>query len=134
MSELARIERVVFLQNADLFSFCKAEQIFRLAAIAHEQTLEAGEVVYKAGDASTALYLVVRGGVRVEIAGRPARDVGPLGAFGVEDILCGRLRRGQATASDDSLVLLIEAESFFDLLSDNIEIVRALFRQLLGDQ
>jgi CRP-like cAMP-binding protein len=50
---------------------------------------------------------------------------------GVEEILSGRLRRGTATASSDTLVLAIDAEDFFDLLSNNIEIVKSLFRIIL---
>jgi CRP-like cAMP-binding protein len=35
-------------------------------------------------------------------------------------------------AAGDTRVLVIEAEDFFDLLSNNIEIVRALFRTVLA--
>ena len=45
----------------------------------------------------------------------------------------GRLRTGKALAEMDTLVLEIDAEDFFDLLANNIEIVKALFRQLLRD-
>ncbi len=57
----------------------------------------------------------------------------PLTTFGVKEILSGRLRTETATATSEALVLAIEAEDFFDLLSHNIEIVKALFRQLLRD-
>jgi CRP-like cAMP-binding protein len=50
----------------------------------------------------------------------------------VRDILSGQIRSGDATAGADCRILEIEADDFFDLLSDNIEIVRALFRQLTG--
>jgi hypothetical protein len=52
----------------------------------------------------------------------------------VRDILCGRLRGEDAEARVDSLVLAIEAEDLFDLLSNNIEIVKALFRHVLQDR
>ncbi len=50
------------------------------------------------------------------------------------EILSGRLRAEQAVAGEDTLVLEIDAEDFFDLLSHNIEIVKALFRQILKQQ
>jgi CRP-like cAMP-binding protein len=43
------------------------------------------------------------------------------------------LRTHTATAVDDTLVLALDAEDFFDLLANNIEIVRSLFRQLLSN-
>jgi NTE family protein len=132
VSELARIETVVFLQSADLFAACKAEEVLRISAIAHERRFEAGEQIYDENDPATALYCVVQGEVRVNQASGGG-TIGPLGTFGVVEILSGRLRTGKAVAEMDTLVLEIDAEDFFDLLANNIEIVKALFRQLLRD-
>jgi CRP-like cAMP-binding protein len=129
LTELVQIERVVFLHSADLFASCRAEEVLRIAAIAHERRFGAGSSIYKVSEPATALFLVVRGGVKLDGGNREPRSVGPLGAFGVEDILCGRLRSRNATAETDTLTLAIETEDFFDLLSNNIEIVRALFRR-----
>jgi len=131
MNELARIETVVFLQSADLFSACSAEEVLRISAIAHERKVRAGETVYDLQDRALALYCVVRGGVRIEKDGDGVREVGPLGTFGVLEILSGRLRTERAIASSDSLILEIDVEDFFDLLANNIEIVKAIFRRLL---
>ena len=133
MTELAGIETVVFLQSADLFALCKAEEILRIAAIAHERRFPAGEVIYKANDPARALYCVVQGGVKLQSPGGDTRSVGPLGAYGVKEILTGRLRTRSATAETDTLTLEIDAEDFLDLLSHNIEIVKALFRRFLRD-
>ena len=42
MTELTRIQIVVCLQSCDLFSFCKAEEILRIAGIARERNFPAG--------------------------------------------------------------------------------------------
>ena len=131
MPDLARIETVVFLQSVDLFSFCKAEEVLRIAAIAQEQRLPEGERVFREGDPSDGLYCVVQGRVDLEAPDGSSWSAGPLATFGVKEILSGRLRTETATTAAETLVLAIEAEDFFDLLSHNIEIVRALFRQLL---
>ena len=52
MSELARIETVVFLQSVDLFSYCKAEEVLRIAAISQERSFEDGERIYSVNDPS----------------------------------------------------------------------------------
>jgi CRP-like cAMP-binding protein len=57
--------------------------------------------------------------------------IGANGRFGVFDILSGRRRTSDAQAATDCRLLMIEAEDFFDLLSNNIEIVRALFRTVV---
>ena len=131
MPELTRIQAVVFLQSCDLFSFCKADEVLRIAGIVHERRFEAGERIYGRNEAAELLYAVVQGEVAVS-GDDGGRVVGPLQTFGVTEILCGRLRGADARAKDDTLVLAIEAEDFFDLLANNIEIVKALFRHLLG--
>ena len=130
MAELTRIQIVVFLQSCDLFSHCRADEILRIAGIAREKRFAAGESIYTRNGAADELYCLVHG--EVTVSGEGERQVvGRLQTFGVEEILCGRLRKGTAAASEDTLVLAINAEDFFDLLANDIEIVRALFRHLL---
>ncbi len=133
MAELAHIETIVFLQSVDLFSFCKAEEILRIATIASERRLETGERIYDVGDASDNLYCVVQGRVKLDSPGREEQLIHPLGAFGIEEILSGRLRTRRATTDEASLVLVIGAEDFFDLLAHNIDIVKSLFRHLFRE-
>jgi len=133
MAELAGIETVLFLQSVDLFRFCSAEQILRLAAIAHERSFEAGAHIFDPDEPARVLFCVVRGRVELSGEGTPAETIGPLGTFGVEEILGGRQRTRSARATVDTLTLAMEAEDFFDLLAHNIEIVKALFRRFLPD-
>jgi CRP-like cAMP-binding protein len=134
LSELASIEKVVFLESVVLFSYCTADELVRIAAIANERRFEGGDVLYRANEPADALYCVVNGEVNVDGPDDERRTVGPTGPLGVSEILSGRLRRATATAARDTLVLAIDAEDFFDLLSNNIEIVKSLFRILLSDR
>ncbi len=137
MAELTRIQVVVCLQSCDLFSYCKAEEILRIAGIAHERKFRAGEKIYERNGPAEVLFAVVHGSVALSGGSGPngeqARTLGPLRTFGVREILCGRLRGEDAVAEQDTLVLALEAEDMFDLLSNNIDIVRALFRHLLEE-
>lgn len=141
---LTGIQAAVFLQGVELFADCSAEQSVRLASIARQRCFVAGERIYATGEPADALYCVVDGRVRLtecdedRIDGQAAlatRVVGPQGAFGVEEILSDRLRRDEARAEVATTALVLDADDFFDLLSNNIEIVKALFRRLLrGDE
>jgi CRP-like cAMP-binding protein len=133
LPDLAQIETVVFLQSVDLFSFCKAEEVLRISSIASERRFEQGQRIFKEGDEADLLYCVVQGVIQLEGTDSNSWMATPLTTFGVKEILSGRLRTETATATSDALVLAIEAEDFFDLLSHNIEIVKALFRQLLRE-
>ena len=131
MAELARIETVVFLQSVDFFAHCKAEEVLRIAAIAREQSFAAGERIYSANDPADFFFSVVRGTVQLDAAADSPQVVPPLGTFGQVDILRGRLHTRGAAAMTDCLLLAIDADDFFDLLSNNVDIVKALFRHLI---
>ncbi len=133
MSTLTRIQMVVYLQGVDLFTYCSAEEMVRVASIARQQRFDEGQRIYTANDPAETLYCVVAGEVRLRDNSGGERTVGPKGTFGVREILSDRLRGENAWAEVDTAALAIDAEDFFDLLSNNIEIVKALFRQLLRE-
>ena len=131
MAPMAQIEMMVFLQGVDLFAHCNAEEVLRLAAIASEQNYDKNAVIFHRDDPADSLYCVVEGRVRLDGGEETGAVIGVNGRFGVFDILSGRSRIGDAVAVTDTRLLVIEAEDFFDLLSNNIEIVRALFRTVI---
>jgi len=131
VTALTRIQMVVYLQAVDLFAYCTAEQMVRIASIAQQRNFVAGDEIYSPNDPAEAMYCVAEGTVVLSSAETGERRVGAKGVFGVAEILSDRLRAEQARAEEDTVALVIDAEDFFDLLSNNIEIVKALFRQLL---
>lgn len=131
---LTRIERVLLLQETQLFEFCAAEEIVRIASIAEPVAFAEGETVYRANEPANALFCVVDGKVELSRNDGSKKVVGAGGAFGVLEILSGRLRQNSARAVEHSRALSIEAEDFFDLLSNNVEIIKALFREVLDEE
>ncbi len=134
INELAQIEKVILLRGAAPFAHCRAEEVIRIAAIAGERRFEAGDTIYEVNDPADALYCVVEGEVGLDHGDGSDRKARPGETFGVLGILSGRLRSVSATAAKPTTVLAIEADDFFDLLSNNIDIVRALFREILQKQ
>ena len=125
----------MLLQGVELFKFCSAEEIVRIAAISEQRAFAAGEQIYRAKDPARTLYCVVEGEVALESEGGDDElRLGPHDSFGVLEILSGRLRANHARATKDTLTLAISAGDFFDLLSNNVEIVKALFREVLGER
>ncbi|MFQ5742548.1 MAG: cyclic nucleotide-binding domain-containing protein [Acidobacteriota bacterium] len=127
MEQIAQIEKVLFLQRLKVFAHCSAGQVLRLAGIAKEQQFTAGEVIYRLNDPPDCIYCVIEGKVKLDHPPKETATAGENAAFGMLEILSGRLRLANATAQEDTLVLAIDADDFFDLLSNNIEIVRGLF-------
>ncbi len=128
---LTRIQIAVYLQAVELFTYCTAEQMMRIAAIAQERHFVAGDRIYAVDDPAEALYCVVEGRVTLEDDNGRRDLLAAEETFGVWEILSDRLRGEEARAETAVIALAIDAEDFFDLLSNNIEIVKALFRLLL---
>lgn len=137
MPELARIETVVVLQSVDYFAACTAEEVLRIAAIARERQVAPGEELFRERDPAEKLFCIVRGEIEVRDRSGRTETLGPLQSLGLLDLLSGRLHSTAARARTEALLLEIQAEDFFDLLSNNIEMVKSLFRHLihrLGDE
>jgi len=130
MAPMAHVEMMRVLQGVDLFAHCTAEQVLRLAGIAREMRFEAGETIYRRSRPADTLYCVVDGRVRLTNGDGTVLEVGSRGRFGVLELISGKLRTADAVAAEDSRVLAISGDDFFDLLSANIEIVKAIFRRL----
>lgn len=131
VTPLTRIQMVVYLQGVDLFSHCSAEQMVRIASIARQRRFAPEEKIYSINDPPEALYCVIDGEVALTRHEGEERTISRGQTFGVQEILSDRLRHADAWALTETAAVLIDAEDFFDLLSNNIEIVKALFRQLL---
>lgn len=130
MATLTRIQMAMHLQSLDLFAFCTAEQVMRMASIARQRRFAAGDVIFHADDANESLFCVIEGQVTLS-CDEGERQVHAPGTIGVREILSGYSRSETATAVSETLVLAFDGEDLFDLLSNNIEIVKALFRKLL---
>ncbi len=131
MTKLTRIQMVVYLQAVDLFTYCNAEQMMRIASIVRQASFSEGEPIYAINDPADAMFCVVEGDVGLRSEAGVERQVGDRETFGANEILSDRLRGEEAWARSPTTALVIDAEDLFDLLSNNVEIVKALFRQLL---
>ena len=129
---LAQIEKVMLLRSVDIFSHCNAEEVVRIAGIASERTFDSGGQIYGIDDPADAFYCVVEGEVELQGPDDGLRAAVSCETFGAREILSGRLRSSTATARCRTVALVVEADDFFDLLSNNIEIVKALFREFLS--
>lgn len=132
MAMLTIIEKVILLQNVDVFTRVPSEQLAYLAAIGEELTLHKGETVYTVGDPSDGLYVVIDGRVRLHQGENEILSAGAGEAFGVWALFDNEPRLTAATASEDARLLRIGREEFVDLLADNVQITQAILNTMVG--
>lgn len=94
-----------------------------------------GSVVFRAGDPSEALYVVLSGGVRIAEGDGDSEvaTVGPGGSFGELSLLLNRTHSRSAGATQDTELLVIPRESFEEVLATNPELA-AMFRRRVQER
>ena len=128
---LTNLEKVLFLQNVDLFAGVTLEQLSYVAAITQEVAVPRDRGLYAEGDPPDGLYVLVAGSVRMRRADLQIDRIGPNATFGVWALFDDAPRLTTAEAAEESRLLFIPREEFYDVLSDHVEIVAGLFKHLV---
>ena len=128
---LAIIEKVIVLQNVDVFAEVPTEQLSSLAAIAEEISYTKDEDIYHTNDSPDALYLVLSGSVRLHRNGEEIAVSRAKETFGVWALFDDEPRMVTATADEDSDLLRIDKEDFIDLLADHVQIAEGVLKAVV---
>lgn len=128
---LTIVDKVLFLQNVDIFNHSSTEELAFIGTIAREVEKPKGAIVFKEEESADAMYLVVKGRVRLHKGDQEILTVEEKQAFGTWALFDTEPRLMTATALEDVHLLKIEQEEFYDLLSDHIEITQSIFKALV---
>jgi CRP-like cAMP-binding protein len=129
-------ERIELLAKSDLMRHLPAEQIEQILPRIQELRLNAGDVLFRAGDAGDALYIVAHGKVEVladtaagdKAAPGPIAVLGEGHAFGEMSLLSGGPRTATIRAAETSDLLRIGKEDFEQLVAADPELANAVKR------
>jgi len=132
MSELNIVEKVIALEGVELLRNLTPEQLSRIAAVAQEVKYPPGKEVLAASQPADALYVVIDGAVELTRDGAvltTARQNDVLGAWALFDE--SDPMPVAAKTVEDTRLLRIGRDDFYDLLADNGEITSAIFSTLV---
>jgi CRP/FNR family transcriptional regulator, cyclic AMP receptor protein len=128
---LTVVEKVIFLQEVDVFSEVPTEQLAYLAAIAEEESFSQGEFIYREQDPAEAMYLVVEGKVRLHRGSLDITVADPGDPFGTWALFDDEPRVSAATVLEEARLLRLNKEEFVDLLADNVGITQGVLKALV---
>ena len=127
---LATIEKVIFLKSVDIFSHATVEELGRVAALTEEVHFEPGETIFRQGEPTDAIYLILAGRVTIESNGRIVREITDRQAFGTVAALDRNPAVHTLKALDAVHTLKLSAQDFDDILSVDFECVRSVIHAL----
>ncbi|MDZ7720519.1 MAG: cyclic nucleotide-binding domain-containing protein [Balneolaceae bacterium] len=122
------IERVIFLQGIELFKDIPSEQLAHLAGITRSFVAEKDEVLFKEGDSSRSLYLLINGHIKLTRNGELRKEVDSAEAIGVWGFFDGEDRLMTATSKEQSHFLKIDRMDFYDLLEDRVHLSEEILK------
>ena len=132
MAELNLVEKVIALEGVELLGALAPDHLATIATVATEVQFLPGRVILEAAKPVEALYIVLDGSVELMRDGSVLDTAGQnavLGAWALfdEDDPIPLTAR----ALSDTHLLRIGRDDFYDLLSDNTDIIAAMFSTLV---
>jgi CRP-like cAMP-binding protein len=127
---LSIVEKVIILKSVSIFSEIPSEILAEIAQVSSEVEAEAGKLIFSQGDLGDSLYVVVDGCVRVHDGNHTLNTLGTSEVFGEMALLDPAPRLASVTAEDDTRLLRIDQESFFELMEDQPQVAQGVIRVL----
>jgi hypothetical protein len=136
MASLTAIEKMMLLRQVPIFAELDADDLEELSDIVEERIFTADAVVFREGDAGDAVYLIVRGRVRIYVGGgdRPEKVLNELGAgacIGEMAVLDREPRSASVRALERTRALRLPGEGFKRVMSERPEMSEAIVSELV---
>ncbi len=131
MENLTTLEKAIRLQKVELFGEMETDALALAASIATQVQCAPGTELFKENGSADALYVVLQGRIRLTRGSREIFSVGPGETLGNWALFDDQPSVATATCVEDSGLLKIEREDFFDLLADHAEMTQRMFKALV---
>jgi CRP-like cAMP-binding protein len=131
MPERNIVERVIALEAVELLENLSPEQLARIAMIAHEVKFPPEKVVLDPTQPADALYVILDGAAELSHNGEVLATAHRNEVLGAWALFDEEPFPVTARTLEDTVLLRIARDDFYDLLSDNVEITAAIFSTLV---
>jgi hypothetical protein len=124
------VEKILYLKSAPLFAKVTGEDLGPLAHVAQEEVHAAGAHIFEEGEPGDSLYVIVRGSIAIRHDGETIATLGPGEAFGEMAVLDQAPRSAGAVAGEETELLRIGSQEFYEILHEQVEIAEGVIRML----
>jgi CRP-like cAMP-binding protein len=128
---------MMLIRQVPIFAQLDADDLEELASIVEERRIEPDRDLFREGEVGDAVYLIVKGAVRVYVGGmggRPETTLNELGAgacIGEMAVLDSAPRSASVRALERTRALRVPGEGFKRLLSERPEMSEAIVAELV---
>lgn len=127
---LLDIEKVIILKGTSLFMETPENILVDIVGIVKEEHFEEGSVIMNKGEIGTCMYIICEGEVRIHDNDLTLAVLKNKDFFGELALLDPEPRSASATALKDSLLLRLDQEAFYELMSERLEVAKGILKIL----
>jgi len=131
METLTTLDKAIRLQKVELFGDMETDALALAASIAAQIQCPPATVLFKENSSTDGLYVVLGGRVQMTRGGREIFSIGPGETLGNWALFDDQPSLATATCVEETWLLKIEREDFFDLLADHAEMTQRMFKALV---
>ena len=123
------------LLSSPLFQAMRPEELTEILSLAGERRFKRGQTILQKGDPGSSLMAVLRGRVRISVVSAEGKEmtlnvIGPGEVFGEIGLLDGQPRSADATAVEETALLVLERRHFQPFLERNQDLTLRLLAVL----
>ena len=131
METLTTLEKAIRLQKVELFSDMETDALALAASIANQIECAPGTVLFKENGAADALFVVLEGRIKLTRGSREIFAAGAGDTLGNWALFDDQPSVATAMCAEETALLKIERDDFFDLLADNADMTQKMFKALV---
>jgi HEAT repeat protein len=131
MASLTTIEKMMLVRQVPMFASLDADDLEELASVVEERRFDPDKELFHEGDVGDAVYLVVRGKVRVVAGTKTLNELGPGSCIGEMAVLDGAPRSATVRAIERTRTLRVPGEGFKRVMSERPEMSEAIVAELV---
>lgn len=124
------IEKVLILRSSDIFQNTPEQELVGLAGILEEMYLEPEENLFSKGDKGTCMYFIYKGRVRIHDGNYTLAVLEDNDIVGELSVLDSEARSASATTLDETILLKLEQEPFYEIMMNNVEVLKGILNTL----
>lgn len=129
-TKLLTVEKVMALKTTAIFRETAEDLLVDIAAILKELSFKQGDVIVQKNEVATCMYIIYSGSVLVHDGDVKLAELKDGNFFGELSLLDTEPRSASVTALEDSLLLRIDQQAFYEIMADRMEVIREMMKIL----
>lgn len=124
------IEKVLVLRSSEIFQNTPENDLVDLAAVLEEISLDKGTALFAKGDTGNCMYFIFSGSIRIHDGEHTLATLNENEIVGELSVLDAESRSASATIAEDSILLKLEQEAFYEIIMSNTDILKGILKTL----